>query len=445
MSARRFLPGLALGLILLLVLGGALYFKGYRLMRHAAAPGPAAPAPGAKEGRKIKYYVSPMDPTIVSKTPAKDPMGMDFIPVYEDTGPAMAPGTIAVDPKTVQSIGVRTAKVEVRPLSRVIRAVGKVMYDENQLKVVNTKVDGWVTRLYVKITGEPVRKGQRLVSLYSRELVPAQREYLQALKNLKTIGKSPFPEIAEGARRLAEASRMRLEYFDIPASEINRLARTGQVRKELTLTSPVSGIVTDRLVTDGQFVMAGMTLLKVADLSTVWVEADIYEYELPWVAVGQQAVMTLSYLPGKTYKGVIEYIYPYLRGKTRTARVRMKFPNPGYKLKPDMYAKVEIKSPLQPLVTVVPNEAVMDTGERQHVFVALGRGRFQPREIKVGVHGQDGLLQVLSGLKEGEEVVTSAQFLLDSESRFREAAAKFLAGPEGEKKEAPAPKPTHAH
>lgn len=445
MSARRFLPGLGLGLILLLVLGGVLYFLGFRLMQHAAVPGPAPPAPQVKEGRKIKYYVSPMDPTIISKTPAKDPMGMDFIPVYEEEGPAMAPGAIAVDPNTVQSIGVRTAKVEVRPLSRVIRAVGKVMYDENQLKVVNTKVDGWVTRLYVKITGEPVRKGQRLVSLYSRELVPAQREYLLALKNLKTVGKSPFPEMAEGARRLAEAARTRLEYFDIPAFEINRLAKTGQVRKELVLTSPVSGIVTERLVTDGQFVMAGMTLLKVADLSTVWVEADIYEYELPWVAVGQQAVMTLSYLPGETFKGVIEYLYPYLRGKTRTARVRMKFPNPGFKLKPDMYAKVEIRSPLKPLVVVVPNEAVMDTGERQHVFVALGRGRFEPREVKLGAHGQEGLLQVLSGLKEGEEVVTSAHFLLDSESRFREAAAKFLGGPEAEKEKATTPKPPHAH
>lgn len=444
MSARRFLPGLGLGLILLLVLGGILYFKGYRLLQHAAAPGPAPPAPEAKEGRKIKYYVSPMDPKIISKTPGKDPMGMDFIPVYEEEGSAMAPGTIAVDPNTVLSIGVRTAKVEVRPLSRVIRAVGKVIYDEQQLKVVNTKVDGWVTRLYVKITGEPVRKGQRLVSIYSRELVPAQREYLLALKNLKTVGKSPFTEMAEGARRLAEASRVRLEYFDIPASQIAELERTGRVRKELTLASPVYGIVTERLVTEGQFVMAGMTLLKVADLSTVWVEADIYEYELPWVAVGQQAVMTLSYLPGETFKGAIEYIYPYLRGKTRTARVRMKFPNPGYKLKPDMFAQVEIKSPLKPEVVVVPNEAVMDTGERQHVFIALGQGRFEPREVKLGVHGQDGLLQVLSGLKGGEEIVTSAHFLLDSESRFREAAAKFLGAQEPGKEGAPAPKPPHA-
>lgn len=445
MSARRFLPGLGLGLIILLVLGGVLYFVGYRLMQHAAAPGPSPPAPEAKEGKKIKYWVSPMDPTIISKTPAKDPMGMDFKPVYEGEEAAGAPGTIAVDPNTLQSIGVRTAKVEIRPLSRLIRAVGMVIYDESQLAVVNTKVDGWVTRLYVKITGEPVRKGQRLVSIYSRELVPAQMEYLLALKNLKTIGKSPFPEVAAGARRLAEASRVRLEYFDITPSQIAELERTGQVKKELILTSPVRGIVTERLVTEGQFVMAGMTLLKVADLSTVWVEGDIYEYELPWVAVGQQASMTLSYLPGKTFRGSIEYIYPYLKGKTRTARIRLKFPNPKYQLKPDMYAQVEIKSPLHPQVVVVPLEAVMDTGERQHVFVALGEGRFEPREVKLGAQGDGGLVQVLSGLKGGEEVVTSAHFLLDSESRFREAAAKFMGGPEAEKEGAPAPKPPHAH
>jgi Cu(I)/Ag(I) efflux system membrane fusion protein/cobalt-zinc-cadmium efflux system membrane fusion protein len=416
---------------------------GYRLMQHAAAPGPAPPAPEAKEGRKVKYWVSPMDPKIISDKPGKDPMGMDFKPIYEGEEAAGAPGTIKVDPNTLQSIGVRTAKVEVRPLSRVIRAVGKVMYDENQLKVVNTKVDGWVTRLYVRITGEPVRKGQRLISIYSRELVPAQQEYLLALKNLKTVGKSPFPEMAEGARRLAEAARVRLEYFDITPAQIAELERTGQVRKELTLTSPVRGIVTERMVTEGQFVMAGMTLLKVADLSTVWVEGDIYEYELPWVAVGQQATMTLSYLPGETFRGTIEYLYPYLKGKTRTARVRLKFPNPKYQLKPDMYAQVEIKSPLHPRVVVVPLEAVMDTGERQHVFVALGEGRFEPREVKLGAQGDGGLMQVLSGLKGGEEVVTSAHFLLDSESRFREAAAKFLGAQEPGKEGTPAPKPPH--
>jgi membrane fusion protein, copper/silver efflux system len=444
MNIRRYFPGLLLGLVVLLIAGGLLYWRGYRLMQHAAVPGPGTPTPTAEEGRKIKYWVSPMNPNYISNKPGKDAMGMDLVPVYEEGGEAQAPGTIAVDPQTLQSMGVKTGKVEIRPLSRVIRAVGMVIYDERQLSLVNTKVDGWVDRLFVKVTGAPIRKGQLLLRIYSRELVPAQREYLLALNNLKTVGKSPFPEMADGAKRLAEASRQRLEYFDIPSSQINALEKTGRVKKNLTLLSPVNGIVTKRLVTEGQFVMSGMTLLEVSDLSTIWVDGDIYEYELPWVKVGQKAEMTLTYLPGKTYVGEIEYIYPYLKGKTRTAKIRLKFPNPRLELKPEMFAQVQIKSPLTLPVVTVPAEAVIDTGEKQHVFLALGKGRFAPREIKLGVWGGGGLREVLFGLKGGEEVVTSAQFLLDSESLFREAAAKLLKPGEAEKPSAPAA-PPHSH
>ncbi|MBI4642604.1 MAG: efflux RND transporter periplasmic adaptor subunit [Deltaproteobacteria bacterium] len=427
MNSRRYLPGLLLGLFILLIAGGLLYWRGYRLMQHISAPAPPTSAPEAKEGRKVKYWVSPMDPKFVSNKPGKDPMGMDLKPVYEGESEAGAPGAIAVDPQTMQSMGVQTAKVEVRPLSRVIRAVGKVAYDESQLAVVNTKVEGWVTRLFIKITGEPVKKGQKLLSIYSRELVPAQKEYLLALRNLKAIGKSPFPEVATGARRLAESSRVRLEYFDITPAEIAALERTGEVKKNLTLLSPVTGIVTKRMVTQGQFVMAGMTLLEVADLTHVWVDTDIYEYELPWVKVGQKAAMTLEYLPGETYTGRIEYAYPYLKPDTRTTKVRLRFPNPGIKLKPDMFAQVEIKDSLPRPVVAVPPEAVLDSGEKHLVFLALGKGRFEPREIQVGAEGEGEWREVLSGLKGGEEVVVSAQFLLDSESRIREAARKMLA------------------
>ena len=248
-----------------------------------------------------------------------------------------------------------------------------------------------------------------------------------------TVGKSPFPELAEGARRLVEASRQRLEYFDISPAQIAELEKTGKVKKDLLLTSPVHGIVVKRMVTEGQFVTAGMTLLEVADLSTVWVEADIYEYELPWVAVGQRAEMTLSYLPGETFTGHIEYLYPYLKDMTRTAKVRLKFANPGLKLKPDMFAQVEINSPLKSATVVAPREAVLNTGEKQYVFLALGQGRFDPREVKLGAQGGEGFVQILDGLKGGEEVVTSALFLLDSESRFREAATKMLQTPRSEK------------
>jgi Cu(I)/Ag(I) efflux system membrane fusion protein/cobalt-zinc-cadmium efflux system membrane fusion protein len=407
--------------------------------------------PGAPVGKekKIKYWVSPMDPGYVSDKPGKAPCGMDLIPVYETEGEAAAEGTIAVDPATLQSMGVRTAKAEVRPLTRTIRAVGIVNYDEKKLAVVTTKVNGWVDRLYAKATGEPLRKGQPLISIYSPELVSAQREYLLALKNLKALEKSAYPEVRESAQRLAEASRRRLDYWDIPRRQIETLEKTGEVKKDLTLVSPVTGIVIKRMVTQGQMVQAGMPLLEVVDLTTVWVDAQVYEYELPWVKVGQPAEVTLAYLPGETFQAKIQYLYPYLSGTTRTAKVRLSLPNPKINLKPEMYGQVYIKAPLAEPAVAVPTEAILDSGEKQLVFIALGKGRFEPRPVKVGVEGDDGWRQVTEGLKGGEEIVTSAQFLLDSESRIREAIAKMLrtpgheahGGPPAAPGKAPAPAP----
>jgi len=412
----------------------------------APAAGAAPPAAAPKKERKIKYWVSPMDPGYVRDKPGKAPCGMDMVPVYEDVeGAAVAPGVIAVSPTTVQSMGVRTAKVEVKPLSRVTTAVGLVTYNERNLAVINTKVNGWVEKLYVNATGDPVRRGQTLLTIYSPELVSAQEEYLLALKNLKTLGNSPIKEMAEGAQRLAQATRRRLEYFDITPSQIEALKNTGRVKKNLVLISPANGIVTKRMVTQGVYVQAGMPLLEVADLTTVWVDADIYQYELPWIKVGQKVEMSLDYLPGETVAGQIDYIYPYLKEATRTARVRLRFPNPKLKLKPEMFAQVKIESPVTKEAVVVPTEAVLDTGQKQHVFIALGQGRFEPRQVKLGVYGDgNNVREVLSGLTGGEEVVTSAQFLLDSESRFREAVQMMLppqGAPDQDKGAAPPPPP----
>jgi Cu(I)/Ag(I) efflux system membrane fusion protein/cobalt-zinc-cadmium efflux system membrane fusion protein len=391
-----------------------------------AAPAPGAPAAPPKE-RKIKYWVSPMDPGYVRDKPGKAPCGMDMVPVYEEEGAgAETPGVIAVSPTTIQSMGVRTARVEVRPLSRLTLTVGLVTFNERNLSTVTTKVNGWVERLYVNATGDPVRKGQTLLSLYSPDLVSSQEEYLLAVRNLKAMKDSPVKEMADGARRLAEASRRRLAYFDISAAQIEALERTGQVKKHLTLASPANGIVTKRMVTQGMYVQAGMPVLEVADLSTVWVDADIYQSELPWIKVGQPVTMTLDYLPGKSFSGKIDYIYPYLKEATRTAKVRLRFANPGLRLKPEMFAQVKIESPVSHQAVVAPSDAVIDTGLKQYVFIALGGGRFEPREVKLGVLGDDGLREVLSGLKGGEDVVTSAQFMLDSESRFREAVQMML-------------------
>jgi RND family efflux transporter MFP subunit len=389
------------------------------------AAAPAAPAAGAQKGRKIKYWVSPMDPGYIRDKPGKAPCGMDLVPVYEEAG-EVGPGTITVPPGTVQSMGVRTAKVEIRPLSRMTLAVGRVIFDERNLNVITTKVDGWVDRLYVNATGDPVRRGQTLLAIYSPDLVSAQEEYLLAVRNLKVMKNSPVKELAEGAQRLAAASRRRLAYFDISAAQINELERTGQVRKHLRLYSPASGIVTKRMATQGMYVKAGMPLLEVADLSTIWVDADIYQYELPWIKVGQTVTMSLEYLPGESFQGKIDYIYPYLKEATRTAKVRLRFPNPQLKLKPEMFAQVKIESPVTHNAVVVPSDAVIDTGLKQHVFLALGQGRFEPREVKLGVMGNDGLREVLAGLQGEEDVVTSAQFMLDSESRFREAVQMMM-------------------
>jgi RND family efflux transporter MFP subunit len=406
-----------------------------------AAPGAPAAAGGKKE-RKIKYWVSPMDPGFIRDKPGKAPCGMDLVPVYE-SAEEEAPGTIKVSPAAVQSMGVTTTKVQVRPLSRMTLTVGMVTFDERNLNVITTKMDGWVERLYVRATGDPIHQGQPLLSIYSPELVTTQREYLLALKNLQAMQKSKIPEYQEGGRRLLEASRQRLKLWDIPDSEIAHLQQTGEVRKTLTLNSPVNGIVTKRMVTQGMYLKAGMPALEVADLSTIWVDADIYQYELPWIKVGQMVTMTLDYLPGETFQGRIDYIYPYMKEVTRTARVRLRFPNPRLKLKPEMFASVKIESPVVHNAVVIPSDAVLDTGIKQHVFIALGQGRFEPREVKLGVLGDNGLREVLSGLKGGEEVVTSAQFMLDSESRFREAVQMMMPGMEKKslQEESPPPMP----
>jgi Cu(I)/Ag(I) efflux system membrane fusion protein/cobalt-zinc-cadmium efflux system membrane fusion protein len=404
-----------------------------------------------KEQGKVQYYRCPMHPQVIEKHPGKCPIcHMELVPFTPKEAPAAVAlptpaegaGVIRVSPAAIQSMGVTTTKVEVRPLSRVTLAVGTVNFDERNLNVLTTKVDGWVDRLYVNATGDPVRKGQTLLSIYSPDLVSSQEEYLLALRNLKAMQKSPVTEMAAGARRLAEASRRRLEYFDIGAAQINALERTGQVRKHLRLYSPANGYVTKRMVTQGMYVKAGMPLIEVADLSTIWVDADIYQYELPWIKVGQPVSMSLQYLPGETFQGKIDYIYPYLNQTTRTATVRLRFPNPGLRLKPAMFSQVKIESPVTHNAVVVPSDAIINTGLKQYVFLALGEGRFVPREVALGVLGNDDLQQVLAGLKGGEEVVTSAQFMLDSESRFREAAKMMMPGMEMERKpEAPAAMP----
>lgn len=374
--------------------------------------------------REIKYWKSSMIPGEIHKEPGKDSMGMDLVPVYEDE--VAAARTIQIDPVTEQNMGVRLSDVVRGPLVTTVRTVGFVDYDETSLATVTTKVDGWIEALYVDQTGVQVHRGEPLFELYSPALFSAQEEYLAALRNLQETDVPAVPRSRADSDALVRDARTRLEFFDISPEQIAELERTQKVRKTLTIRAQFTGIVTQKNVVEGQRVMAGMELFRIADLSTVWVMGKVFEYDLPSVHLGQEALMTLTYLPGKTFRGRVTYVYPYLEAKTREVPVRMEFHNPGYDLKPGMYATITLSREVATDATLVPDLAVINTGLRAVAFVRTGPGRFEAREVRTGVRGQDNYLEVLDGLWPGDTVVVSGQFLLDSESRLREAALKFM-------------------
>ncbi len=331
----------------------------------------------------------------------------------------VASGTVQISPERQQLIGVKFGTVEMKPLEKVIRTVGRIDYDEKKIVTVSLKVGGWIEDLYVDFTGKYVTKGDPLLTIYSPELVSTQEEYLLALKAKSSLSKSPFPEVAGSGESLTESAKRRLKLWDITDEEIGKLEESGKSKKTLTLYAPFSGFVLEKAAYKGMNVMPGMALYKLADLSVVWLYADIYEYELPLIRLGQQASVQLSYTPGETFTGKAVYIYPSINPETRTAKVRFELPNPQGKLKPEMYANVEIKVRLGQKLAVQEG-AVIDTGLRQIAVVDKGSGYFEPREIKVGAK-VDNYYEVIKGLKAGERVVTSANFLIDSESKLKEA------------------------
>ncbi len=380
-----------------------------------------------KTGKKLKYWVAPMDSTYIREEFGQSPMGMDLVPVYEEEGGEKEPAsTIRIDPVTMQNMGVRLGRVKRQPLTKEIRAMGAVTYDETRLYVVTTKFDGWIEHLYIDFEGESVRRGEPLFDIYSPALVTAQEEYLLALQQFKILSGSSYQGVGDSARRLLQATRRRLELCDLTERQIARLKNTGTVCKTVTVYSPGNGVVTDKTALDGHYVKAGEHVYEIADLSNVWVDVEIYEYELPYVEKGMTAAMELSYVPNKEFKGKVLFIYPFLSPETRTVRLRLAFPNPDLMLKPNMYANVILNSKIEDKALVIPQEAVIDSGERKVVFVYRGKGKFEPKEVKLGVEGEGHVVQVLSGLEAGEEVVLSAQFMLDSESRLREAIQKML-------------------
>ncbi|MHB9004381.1 MAG: efflux RND transporter periplasmic adaptor subunit [Coriobacteriia bacterium] len=387
----------------------------------SASAGPSAATAGE---RRILHYRNPMDPKVTSPVPAKDSMGMDYVPVYSDEvagQPSTVPGMVPIDvaPEGVRLAGVRTAVAQRASLSRTVRTVGTVVPDETRVRHVHTKVSGWVEKLYVSFTGESVVRGRPILTIFSQELLASQQEYLRAREAATKTASATIPEVQLAAQELLAASRRRLILLDISPSFIARLDRTGEPQRSVTMSAPSSGVVTSKSTFEGQQVEPGMELFTVTDLSRVWIEADVYENEASVVKVGQEAKLTLAYNPGVQLNGAVKYIYPYLNPQTRTLKIRFEFPNPELALKLSMYVDVEL-----PVATsegiIVPDSAVMDTGVRQVVFVNPREGRFEPRLVTVGVRA-DGNVEILRGVAEGERVVVKANFLLDSESKLRAA------------------------
>lgn len=334
-------------------------------------------------------------------------------------GSAESPNTMFISPVRLQSIGVKFEPAARRPVDHIIRTVGRIEVDEKLLSRVTIKLNGWIERLFVNYTGELVKQGQALFTLYSPELVATQEEYLIALSSSRTLGKSDFPEVAAGAQALLESSRRRLLLWDIEPRHIQDLERTGKVLITLPIHAPQSGTVIDKTAVAGLHVKPGDELYTIADLSHIWIMGDIYEYEMPLIEIGQRATVTLSYVPDMTLQTRITFIYPTIDPQTRTGKVRFELDNPGEKLKPGMYANLELKIPLG-VRLVVPKNAVLESGERKIIFIHHGGGRLEWRNAKIGQRSGDWV-EILEGIQEGEHVVTSANFLLDSESQLKAA------------------------
>lgn len=373
--------------------------------------------------RRIAYWYDPMHPNYKSDKPGIAPdCGINLVPKYADELEAMqdmTPGTVMLSTEKQQLIGVRTTAARRDRLTRILRTVGRVEMDETRISRVHTKVEGWVEEVYGDFVGKLIRRGQPLFTLYSPELVSTQEEYLIARRGKESLGNSSYASVVEGADSLLRAARQRLRLWDISEEQIQRLEETGEVQRTLTIHAPVTGFVHKLNIYPQTFVKPDKVLYEIADLSTVWVHADLYEFEAAYVRTGQAATMRLSYYPGKTYRGRVTYIYPTVDPQTRTVKVRLEFRNPNFYLKPEMFTDVEIKMDYG-VHTLIPSEAVLDSGIRQLVFVALGDGYFEPREVELGPKF-DGLVAILKGIQPGETVVTSGNFLIDSESKLTSA------------------------
>ena len=396
----------SLWIIFLLVAAIAGFVAG-RFLMPAASDGSTAAGDGSE--REILYWVAPMDANYRRDEPGKSPMGMDLVPVYADEVDSQ-PGTVKIDPTVVNNLGVRTAKAERGALSRHIDTVGYVQFDEDTLHHVHTRVDGWIEKLATKASGDPVEKGQLLFELYSPTLVNAQQEFLAALRSNNPV--------------LRQASRERLTALGVTEGEIARLEKERTVRQRVRAYAEADGVIAHLGVREGIFVTPANEVMSIAELDKVWVLAEVFEREAAWVRPGQMAMVELDYLPGKMWHGTVDYVYPELDPKTRTLKVRIRFDNEDEMLRPNMFARVTIHGSDTGPVVHVPRGAVIRGGNIDRVVVALGEGRYRSRPVKLGIESNDRIA-IGSGLKAGEEIVVSGQFLIDSESNIEAALARM--------------------
>jgi Cu(I)/Ag(I) efflux system membrane fusion protein len=421
--------GWAVGVVVVaMVAAGGGYWLGARggaSAAHGEAAATSTPVGSEKKAQKLLYYRNPMGLSDTSPTPKKDPMGMDYIAVYEggEAAEAASAGQIRISTDKVQKLGVRTEVAQLRAMDRAVRAAGRIEADERRVYAVSPKFEGYVERLHVNVTGQPVGKGQPLFEVYSPDLVSAQREYAiaaQAVASLKDGG----GQALSGMTQLAESSLQRLKNWDISEDQIKALANAGEAKRTLTFRSPVSGVVTEKKALQGMRFMPGEALYQVTDLSAVWVIADVFEQDIGLVKSGASAKVRINAYPDKLFGGKVTYVYPTLKAETRTVPVRVELANPGLLLKPAMFAQVELSVSAKARVISVPVSAVIDSGTRQIVLIQQGEGRFEPRPVKLGARS-DEYIEVLEGVKEGEAVVVAANFLIDAESNLKAAVGGF--------------------
>ena len=380
----------------------------------------------AKGETEILYWYAPMDPTYIRDEPGLSPMGMKLVPKYADEAGAGA--VIEIDPVQVQNIGVVSKVARRGEVARTVRTVGILDFNADLITWVNTKFSGWIEKVHVNYVGQQVHRDEPLFEIYSPELVTTQEEYLRALEYKASLEGSERSETRRQAESLLRSTRDRLVYWDISEDQIRALEKNRVVQRRLTVRAPADGVVTEVMdeALEGMFVRAGMNLYKIADLSSLWVHADIYESDLPWVREDQPAAVSFRFDPDRVFRGKILFLYPEVSQETRTLKICVEVPNQQNRLRAGMYTDVVIHGPPLADAILIPDSAVLRSGERDLVFVDLGEGRFEPREVMLGIRGEGDVVQVASGLAAGEAVVTQAQFMLDSESRVQEAIAKFM-------------------